>query len=305
MIKQRTLQSIAKLKGVGLHSGVDVDLTIKPAPINTGIVFKRTDLSPEKEILAQVENVESTVLSTSLCKDGVVISTIEHLLAAFSGMWIDNAYVELNANEVPIMDGSADTFVQLIQKAGIVEQNALKKFIRIKKTLEINTEDRWVRLEPAETFKITFDIDFDHPFFAKIQRYAEVDFAKTSFINEVSPARTFGFLSQYEILKANNLALGASLENVVVIGENAVLNESGLRFEDELVKHKILDVVGDLYLLGKRIVGHFIGHKSGHKMHIELVKMLMNDSTAWEIVNFPKQQDVDNFVVDVQLSDAN
>lgn len=286
MIKQRTLKNVIRATGVGLHTGEKVYLTLRPAAPDTGIIFRRVDLDQPVEIPATPENVGDTTLSTTLIKDGVRISTVEHLLSAMAGLGIDNAYVDLNAAEVPIMDGSAGPFVFLIQSAGIEEQNAPKRFIRIKKPVKVEDGDKWVLFEPFDGFKVAFTIDFDHPAFKEGTQTAEVDFSTTSFVREVSRARTFGFMSQIEQLRANNLALGGSLDNAVVVDDYRVLNEDGLRYVDEFVKHKILDSIGDLYLLGHSLIGAFSGHKSGHALNNRLLRTLLANEDAWEQVTF-------------------
>lgn len=286
MIRQRTLKNVIRATGVGLHTGEKVYLTLRPAAPDSGIIFRRVDLDEPVEIPATPENVGDTTLSTTLIKDGVRISTVEHLLSAMAGLGIDNAYVDLNAAEVPIMDGSAGPFVFLIQSAGIEEQNAPKRFIRIKKQVRVEDGDKWVNFEPFDGFKVAFTIDFDHPAFKEGSQVAEVDFSTTSFVREVSRARTFGFMNQIEQLRANNLALGGSLDNAVVVDDYRVLNEDGLRYVDEFVKHKILDSIGDLYLLGHSLIGSFCGHKSGHALNNELLRALLAQEDAWEEVTF-------------------
>ena len=286
VIRQRTLKNVIRATGVGLHTGEKVYLTLRPAAPDSGIIFRRVDLDEPVEIPATPENVGDTTLSTTLIKDGVRISTVEHLLSAMAGLGIDNAYVDLNAAEVPIMDGSAGPFVFLIQSAGIEEQNAPKRFIRIKKSVRVEDGDKWVNFEPFDGFKVAFTIDFDHPAFKEGSQIAEVDFSTTSFVREVSRARTFGFMNQIEQLRANNLALGGSLDNAVVVDDYRVLNEDGLRYVDEFVKHKILDSIGDLYLLGHSLIGSFCGHKSGHALNNELLRALLAQEDAWEEVTF-------------------
>lgn len=254
--------------------------------MNTGIIFRRVDLETPMEIPARAEYVGDTTLSTTLVKDGVRISTVEHLLSAMAGMGIDNAYIDLSASEVPIMDGSAGPFVFLLQSAGIVEQSAAKRFIRIKRNVVIEEGDKWVRFEPYEGFKVSFIIDFEHPAISGRSQCAEMDFSSTSFVREVSRARTFGFMNQIEQLRANNLALGGSLNNAIVMDEYRILNEDGLRYEDEFVKHKILDAIGDLYLLGSSLIGAFSGHKAGHALNNRILRELLADESAWEEVIF-------------------
>lgn len=286
MIKQRTLKSCIKATGVGLHSGKKVLVTLRPAPAHSGIVFRRIDVTPAVEIPARAENVGDTRLSTSLARGEVRIATVEHLLSAFAGLGIDNAYVDVSAPEVPIMDGSAGPFVFLIQSAGIEEQSAPKQFVRIKRPLAVEDGDKWARLEPFDGFKVSFSIDFDHPLFDETTTFAEVDFSTTSFVKEVSRARTFGFLKEVEMLREKDLALGGSLQNAVVIDDYRVLNEDGLRYEDEFVRHKILDAIGDLYLLGHGLIGAFRGHKSGHALNNRLLRRLLADKSNWELVDY-------------------
>lgn len=293
MIKQRTLKNAIRATGVGVHTGEKVYLTLKPAPANTGIVFCRTDLDETVCIAALAKNVGDTTLSTSLVlQENIRISTIEHLMSAFAGLSIDNAYVEVSAPEVPIMDGSSGPFVFLIQSAGVEEQDAVKKFIRIKRKIEVEDGDKKAVLKPFDGFKVAFTIDFDHPVFHRSEQSRELDFSKTSFIKEVSRARTFGFLSEFEYLRSNNLALGASLDNAIAVDEFRIVNEDGLRYKDEFVKHKILDAIGDLFLLGHSVIGAFHGHKSGHALNNVLLKTLLADEKAWEVVTFEDKEDV-------------
>ncbi len=286
MIKQRTLKNVIRATGVGLHTGEKVYLTLRPAPIDTGIVFCRTDLDPVLEIPARAENVGDTTLSTALVKGDVKVSTVEHLLSAMAGLGIDNAFVDLSAPEVPIMDGSAGPFVFLLQSAGIEEQSAHKRFIRIKKPVEVREDDKIARFEPFDGFKVTFRIDFDHPVFKGRTQEASVDFSSTSFVKEVSRARTFGFMHEIEYLRSQNLALGGSVDNAIVVDEYRILNEDGLRYEDEFVKHKILDAIGDLYLLGHSLIGEFKGFKSGHALNNRLLRELIRQEECWEEVTF-------------------
>lgn len=290
MIKQRTLKNVIRATGVGLHTGRKVFLTLRPAPADTGIVFRRDDLKPSVEIVARAENVGDTSLSTSLVKDNVRISTVEHLLSAFAGLGIDNAYVDLSAAEVPIMDGSAGPFVFLIQSAGFEEQNQPKKYMRIKRQISVRDGDKWARFEPFDGFKVSFAIEFDHPFFHQRSKHAEIDFSTTSFVKEVARARTFGFMKDVEILREQNLALGGSLDNAVVVDDYRVLNEDGLRYEDEFVKHKILDAIGDLYLLGHSLIGAFHGYKSGHELNNRLLRKILATEDAFELVSFEGEE---------------
>lgn len=286
MIRQRTLKNVIKATGVTLHGGERAELTLRPAAPNTGIVFRRIDLDPIVEIPALAENVGDTRLSTTLTKNGVRVSTVEHLLSALAGLGIDNAYVDVSASEIPIMDGSAGPFVFLVQSAGIKEQNAPKRFIRIKRKVMIKDGDKWACFEPFEGFKVTFSIEFDHPVFNSHSKTATLDFSSTSYVKEVSRARTFGFMADFEKLRSMNLALGASLDNAVAVDDYRVLNEDGLRYEDEFVRHKILDAVGDLYLLGSSLIGSFNGYKSGHALNNILLRKLLSKQEAWEYVTF-------------------
>ncbi len=286
MIRQRTLKNVIRATGVGLHTGEKVYLTLRPAAPDTGIVFRRTDLAQPVDIPATPLNVGDTQLSTTLIKDGVRISTVEHLLSAFAGLGIDNAYVDVSAAEVPIMDGSAGPFVFLIQSAGIEEQNRAKRFVRIKRPVRVEDGDKYALFEPYDGFKVDFVIDFDHPAFASRTRRATVDLSATSFVKEVSRARTFGFLRDIEALRQQNLAMGGSLDNAVVVDDYRVLNEEGLRYEDEFVRHKILDAIGDLYLLGHSLIGAFHGYKSGHALNNQLLRALVATPDAWEEVCF-------------------
>ena len=291
MIKQRTLKNVIRATGVGLHSGDTVYLTLRPAAPNTGIIFRRIDLDPVVEIEAKAENVGETALSTTLIQHGQRVSTVEHLLSAFAGLGIDNAYIDLNAAEVPIMDGSAGPFVFLIQSAGIEEQSAAKQFIRIKKTVLLEDGDKWAKFEPFEGFKVSFSIDFDHPAFSGRPQQVDVDFSSTSFVREVSRARTFGFMKDIEKLRENNLALGGSMDNAIVVDDYRVVNDDGLRYEDEFVRHKVLDAIGDLYLLGHSLIGAFNGHKSGHEVNNKLLRQLLAQEDAWELVSFEEEKD--------------
>ncbi len=286
MIKQRTLKNVIRATGVGLHTGEKVYLTLRPAPVDTGIVFCRTDLPTPVMVRARPENVGDTRLSTTLENHGVRISTVEHLMSAFAGLGIDNAFVELTAPEVPIMDGSAGPFVFLIQSAGIQEQASPKRFLRIKKAVQIEDGDKWARFEPWDGFKISFTIDFDHPTFQNSTQLASIDFSTTSFVKEVSRARTFGFMRDLEALRKVGLARGGGLDNAIVMDSFRILNEDGLRYEDEFVKHKVLDAIGDLYLLGHPLIGAFSAYKSGHTLNNRLLRALMADAGAWELMSY-------------------
>ena len=286
MIRQRTLKNVIRATGVGLHTGEKVYLTVRPAPANAGIVFRRVDLDPVVEIPAGADKVGETTLSTTLVQDGVKVGTVEHLLSAMAGLGIDNDYVELSAPEVPIMDGSAGPFVFLLQSAGIKEQDAAKKFIRIKKEVTVREDDKVATFKPFDGFKVTFSIEFDHPVFEERNQVASIDFSSTSFVKEVARARTFGFMRDIEFLRSQNLALGGSVDNAIVVDEYRILNEDGLRYDDEFVKHKMLDAIGDLYQLGHSLIGEFVGHKSGHALNNALLRELLKQEDAWELVTF-------------------
>ena len=286
MIRQRTLRNAIKATGVGLHTGDKVYLTLAPAPVNTGIVFRRVDLDPVVEIPGRADNVADTTLSTGLLANGASVSTVEHLMAAMAGLGIDNAYVDVSAPEVPIMDGSAGPFVFLIQSAGIEEQNAPKKFIRIKRKVTVEDGDKVASFLPFDGFKVSFTIDFDHPVFRDRTAHADVDFSTTSFVKEISRARTFGFMHEIEYLRSKGLARGGSVDNAIVVDEYRILNQDGLRYDDEFVRHKVLDAIGDLYLLGHPLIGAFSGYKSGHHLNNLLLRELLEQPSAWEEVTF-------------------
>lgn len=288
MIRQRTLRNPIRATGIGLHTGEKVYLSLKPAPVDTGIVFRRVDLDPVVEIQAIAENVGETTLSTTLVKGDVRVSTVEHLLSAMAGLGIDNAYVELSASELPIMDGSAGPFVFLLQSAGIEEQSAAKKFIRIKKEVTVKHDDKVASFLPFNGFKVSFAIDFDHPVFRDRKIDAVIDFSTTSFVKEISRARTFGFMHEIEYLRSKGLARGGSVDNAIVVDEYRILNEDGLRYEDEFVKHKVLDAIGDLYLLGNSLIGEFKAYKSGHALNNAVLRELIAQEDAWEVVTFEK-----------------
>ena len=286
MLAQRTLSNSIKAFGIGLHSGEPITLKLLPAPPDTGIIFRRVDLDPVVEIKARAENVGDTTMSTSLTWKDVKISTVEHLLSAMAGLGIDNAYVEVNAAEIPIMDGSAGPFVFLIQSAGLHEQDAPKKFIRIKEKVRVPYNDAWAQVSPFEGFKVAFTGVWDHPVHKQHGTKASINFNSTSFVKEVSRARTFGFMSDLEALKKNDLALGASQKNAVAIGDDEILNEDGLRLENEMTKHKVLDAIGDLYLLGHNLVGSFEGYKSGHTVNNALLRELLARPETWEVTTY-------------------
>ena len=305
MIRQRTLKNVIKATGITLHGGERAELTLRPAPPNTGIIFQRIDLDPIVSISARAKNVGDTTLSTSLIKNDVRVATVEHLLSALAGLGIDNAYIDVTASEIPIMDGSAGPFVFLVQSAGIQEQNAPKRFIRIKQKVKVKEGDKWACFEPFKGFKVTFTIEFDHPVFKPHTKTATLDFSSTSYVKEVSRARTFGFMADFEKLQSMNLARGASLDNAVAIDDFRVLNEDGLRYEDEFVRHKILDAVGDLYLLGSSLIGAFNGYKSGHALNNQLLRKLLANQEAWEYVTFEDPADAPiSYVKPILVLDA-
>jgi len=285
-LKQRTLKNSIRASGVGLHTGRKVLLVLRPAPPNTGIVFRRTDLEQPVDIPARATNVTETTLGTTLARDSASVSTVEHLLSALAGLGIDNAFIDVSGPEVPIMDGSAGPFVFLVQSAGIDEQTAPKRFVRIRRTVEVRDGDKWARFDPYEGFRVNFEIEFQHPTFHKHSQRASMDFSTTTFLREISRARTFGFMRDLEFLRSRNLALGGTLDNAIVLDDYRVLNEDGLRYEDEFVKHKILDAIGDLYLLGHSLIGEFTGYKSGHGLNNRLLRVLLADAQAWEEVTF-------------------
>ena len=291
MLKQRTLKNTIRATGVGLHTGEKIYLTLHPAPVDHGIVFRRTDLDPAVEIKACAENVGDTTLSTTLMNGDVRVSTVEHLLSAMAGLGVDNAVIDVSAAEVPIMDGSAGPFVFLLQSAGIKEQEAAKRFIRIKRPVVVKDADKVACFKPFDGFKVTFTIDFDHPVFHNRTAKTSLDFSSTSFVKEVSRARTFGFMHEIEYLRSKGLARGGSQDNAIVVDEYKVLNEDGLRYEDEFVKHKILDAIGDLYLLGHSLIGEFDAYKSGHGLNNASLLALIADKDAWEMVTFEDNED--------------
>ncbi len=286
MLRQRTLKTAIRATGVGLHTGEKVYMTLRPAAENAGITFRRIDLDEPVDVPADPRLVGETMLGTTLIQDGVKIATVEHLMSALAGLGIDNLYVDLSAPEVPIMDGSAGPFVFLLQSAGIEEQNAAKKFIRIKKRIRIEEDDKWAELTPFNGFKVNFCISFNHPVFNKLSQDASIDFSSTSYLKEVSRARTFCFLRDVETLRANNLTLGGSMDNAIVLDDYRILNEDGLRYANEFVIHKILDAIGDVYLLGHNLIGEFTAHKSGHDLNNKLLRALLEDESAWEEVTY-------------------
>jgi UDP-3-O-[3-hydroxymyristoyl] N-acetylglucosamine deacetylase len=292
MLKQRTLKTVIHASGVGLHGGVKVNLTLRPAAPDTGIVFRRVDLPQPVDIPAQAVLIGDTRMCSCLERDGVKVGTIKHLMSALCGLGIDNAWIDLDAPEVPILDGSAAPFVFLIQSAGIEEQNAAKKFIRVTRPIEVRDGDKWARFEPYDGYRLSFSIVFHHPAIDRSAQQAEIDFAEHSYVREVSRARTFGFMQEVEYLRENGLALGGGLENAIVLDEFRVLNQDGLRYGDEFVKHKILDAVGDLYLLGHPLLAAYASHKGGHALNNQLARALLQQQEAWELVSFPESASV-------------
>lgn len=291
MLRQRTLKSSIRATGVGLHSGVKVTLNLRPAQPDSGIVFRRVDLTPPVDLKADPYGVGDTRMASCLERDGVKLGTVEHLMSALAGLGIDNVYVDVDAAEIPIMDGSAAPFIFLLQSAGIEEQNAAKRFLRVKKTVEVVDGDKWARLEPYEGFRLSFSIRFNHPAVDQSGTRVEVDFADQSYVRDIARARTFGFTQDVEALREQGLALGGSLDNAIVMDEYRVLNAEGLRVPDEFVRHKVLDAVGDLYLVGHPLLAAFSGHKSGHAMNNRLLRALLADADAWEWVSFERAED--------------
>ncbi len=291
MLKQRTLKKVVSATGVGLHNGEKVTLTLRPASPDTGIVFKRADLPGAPTIQATPDAVRDTRMCSALEHEGARVATVEHLMSALAGLGVDNVMVEVTASEIPIMDGSSGPFIFLLQSAGIVEQNAPKKFIRIKKIVEVRDGDKWARFEPYHGFKLDFTIDFAHPVFEQSGNNVKIDFKDNSYIKEISRARTFGFMHEVEYLRANGLARGGSLDNAIVLDEYRVLNQDGLRYDDEFAKHKVLDAIGDLYMLGHPLLGSFVAFKSGHGLNNQLLRALLADASAWEYVTFDKLEE--------------
>lgn len=285
-MRQRTIKDSVRALGIGLHGGEKVYMTLRPAPPNTGVVFQRIDMDPPAQVPARAERVGETMLGTTLMDGKVRVATVEHLLSALAGLGVDNLYVDLSAAEVPIMDGSAAPYVFLLQSVGLEEQSAPKRFVRIKKKVEVTDGDKWARFEPYNGYRINFEIDFEHPAFRNGTQRASIDFSSISFLKEISRARTFGFMRDIETLRAHDLTLGGSLDNAIVLDDYRVLNEDGLRFRDEFVRHKILDAIGDLYLAGGALIGEFTGYKSGHGLNNKLLRALLADATAWEEVVF-------------------
>lgn len=292
MLKQRTISQLVKTIGIGLHSGTKVTLTLRPAAVDTGIVFRRVDLDPPVDLPAYATLVGDTRMASVLQNDAAKVSTVEHLMSACAGLGIDNLYVDVTAEEIPIMDGSASSFVFLLQQAGLQEQNAPKKFIRVKQKVEISegegAQRKWARLEPYNGFKLKFFIEFNHPAIDSTGQIAEVDFDTESYVKEISRARTFGFMQDVETLRGMGLARGGSLENAIVMDEYRILNPDGLRYANEFVRHKILDAIGDLYLIGHPLLASYTAHKSGHGLNNQLLRALLAQPDAYEIISFDK-----------------
>jgi len=290
MLKQRTLKSLIRATGVGLHSGVKVNLVLRPAAPDTGVVFRRVDLDPPVDLVTDPNAVVDTRLCSGLARGNVKVATIEHLMSALAGLGVDNVYVDVDAPEIPILDGSAGPFVFLLQSAGIEEQNAPKKFVRVKKRVEVRDGDKWARLDPYDGFRLDFSIEFNHPAIDRTGTSVSVDFASQSYVKEVARARTFGFVQEVEYMRANGLALGGSLDNAIVMDEYRVLNADGLRFADEFAKHKVLDAIGDLYIVGHPLLAAFSAHKSGHALNNELLRAMLADASAWEFATFERAE---------------
>ena len=290
MISQRTVKTLVRATGVGLHTGARVNLVLRPAPADTGIVFRRVDLAEPRDFKVAPDRVSDTRLCSALEGNGAKVATVEHLMSALAGLGIDNLYIDLDGPEVPILDGSAAPFIYLLQSAGIESLNAPKRFIRVKQTVRVEEGDKWAEFRPYEGYSLTFRIDFDHPVFRHTAKEMHIDFGKDSYLKEVSRARTFGFMNEVEYLRSNGLALGGTLDNAIVMDEFRVLNSDGLRYADEFVKHKVLDAVGDLYLTGHAILGAFTAYKSGHGLNNKLLRALMAQTQAWEWAEFPDHQ---------------
>jgi UDP-3-O-[3-hydroxymyristoyl] N-acetylglucosamine deacetylase len=297
MLRQRTLKSAVSASGVGLHTGKKVRISLRPAPVDAGIVFRRVDLKTAVDLPAKAEMVGETRLSSCLVQGETKVYTVEHLMSALGGLGVDNAYIDIDGPEVPIMDGSAAPFVLLVQQAGMAEQAAPKKFIRILRRVEVKDGDKWARFEPYEGYRLAFSIDFNHPVIDKSTQSVAIDFGQTSYLKEISRARTFGFMQDVENLRENGLALGGGLDNAVVLDEYRVLNAEGLRFADEFIRHKLLDAVGDLYLLGRPVLGAFSAHKSGHALNNRLLRALLADASAYETAIFERAEDAPAAIV--------
>jgi UDP-3-O-[3-hydroxymyristoyl] N-acetylglucosamine deacetylase len=292
MLKQRSLKSLIRAKGVGLHTGEKVTIVLRPAQPDTGIVFRRVDLDPAVDVPARADLVGETRLSSCLVHQGAKVHTVEHLMSALAGLGVDNAYIDIDGPEVPIMDGSAAPFALLLQQAGLEEQPAPKRFLRVKRVVEVRDGDKWARLEPYEGLRLSFSIVFNHPVIDKTSQSVTVDFAETSYLKEIARARTFGFMHDVERLREDGLALGGGLDNALVLDEFRLLNAEGLRFADEFIRHKVLDAIGDLYLLGRPLLGAFSGHKSGHALNNRLLRVLLADAANWEMASFERADQV-------------
>jgi UDP-3-O-[3-hydroxymyristoyl] N-acetylglucosamine deacetylase len=288
MLKQRSLKSLIRAKGVGLHTGEKVTIVLRPAQPDTGIVFRRVDLDPPVDVPARADLVGETRLSSCLVHQGAKVYTVEHLMSALAGLGVDNAYVDIDGPEVPIMDGSAAPFALLLQQAGLEEQPAPKRFLRVKRAVEVRDGDKWARLEPYEGLRLAFSIVFNHPVIDKTSQSVTVDFAETSYLKEIARARTFGFMHDVERLREDGFALGGGLDNALVLDEYRLLNAEGLRFADEFIRHKVLDAIGDLYLLGRPLLGAFSAHKSGHALNNRLLRALLADAANWEMASFER-----------------
>lgn len=291
MLRQRTLKNLVSASGVGLHTGQKARVSLRPAPPDTGIVFRRIDLASPVDIPARADIVSDTRLASCLTRDGAKVHTVEHLMSALAGLGIDNAYIDLDAAEVPIMDGSASPYVLLIQQAGVVQQAAPKRFLRVVRRVEVHEGDKWARLDPYDGYKLSFSIEFKHPVIERSTQSVEVDFAETSYLKEIARARTFGFMHEVENLRESGLALGGGLDNAVVLDEYRVLNAEGLRFADEFIRHKLLDAIGDLYLLGRPLLGAFAAHKSGHALNNKLLRALLAEKGAVELISFERAEE--------------
>jgi UDP-3-O-[3-hydroxymyristoyl] N-acetylglucosamine deacetylase len=297
MLRQRTLKSLVSVSGVGLHTGEKVRITLRPAPVDAGVVFRRVDLAAPVDIPARADLVGEARLASTLVQGNVKVHTVEHLMSALGGMGIDNVYVDLDAAEVPIMDGSASPFVLLLQQAGIEQQAAPKKFLRVERRVEVKDGDKWARLEPYDGYRLSFSIEFRHPVIERSTQAVTVDFAETSYLKEIARARTFGFMHEVEALRDSGLALGGGLDNAVVLDEYRVLNSEGLRFADEFIRHKLLDAMGDLYLLGRPLIGAFTAHKSGHALNNRLLRAALADTGALQPVVFGRAEEAPAGVV--------
>jgi len=288
MLSQRTLKSVVRATGVGLHTGRKIQLVLRPAQPDTGVVFRRVDLATPVDLPARADLVGDTRLSSCLVVGEARVHTVEHLMSALAGLGVDNAYVDLDGPEVPIMDGSAAPFALLVQQAGVESQSAPKRFLRVRHAVEVRDGDKWARLEPFDGLRLSFSIVFNHPVIDRTRQSVTVDFAETSYLKEIARARTFGFMNDVESLREAGLALGGGLDNAVVLDDFRVLNAEGLRFADEFIRHKVLDAIGDLYLLGHPLLGAFSAHKSGHALNNRLLRALLADAEAWELVSFDR-----------------